>query len=779
MHRSVPLLLTVFLLAGCAARPGPAPMGDVYDEPIADVLAKAGDNAPELAAFLEGREPGTPEGEAARFLVAGLPLADAATLTAADLAENLDYAFRAREAFPWCADMAWGDFLRFVVPHRVAQERAQPWRKRLFEALRPEILGAANASEAALAVNRWVASQAAYGPTGRVDQGPLDTMARGLGRCEELVILLVDALRAVGVAARPCGVSWWRHTDDNHVWVEILDRGRDRGRWLPLGAGEVDSRPGLAWFSPWLHTAGTVWSTAYGQVGPAVDGELAPGRGSVIVERTADYVRAGTLDVELVDAAGEPVAGERVTVAVWNYGALRPDMAKRTGSRGRCAFALGAGDYLVTAGVDGKPAWAFAEVIPGGRALVRLRIRSDLPSGPDLPAGERWMRFPADPALAARLEAEAEALRRAMAPERKEIEAEREAELRGLEVLAAACLGVDSTGDSLLETPLGLAMRATGRNILEMVRAWSLSFTGLGANGLGEDGRSVLSAMLVLMEPKDLAALKGLPLADDVEAAVAMGRVLAAKHWYRDMDAADLARFVLGSRVDREAFAHWRAPLWERFGAWLGEAGSPLDLARKVNALAAGLDKVEHFRLGPGLDPLAALRAHAVSTDQDRAVLAAALLRSLGVPARMSPGRGWVEFHDGHAWLPLYPDDPASLGDSDAARAGRRYEEPARLAVRFTRNGESLGQETVQYWRDVTLCRFDDGALAVEEDLGLDWEDGRMVMTVPPGDRVLVGGARGPDNQAFVRLEPVALGPGQRLELDLCLDVPADLEDAS
>ncbi len=757
MPRIILLLVTLILAAGCAARGGPAPVGDVYDDGIAAALAKAGDNAPELRAFLDGREPGGEQAQAARFLVAGLPLRDAAVMTALDLAEHLDYAFRARQAFPWCADMPWDVFLRFVIPHRVAQERAQPWRKRLFETLRPEVLGLDGPGMVALAVNRWVARQAAYGPTARVDQGPLDTMARGLGRCEELVILLVDALRAVGVAARPCGVSWWRHTDDNHVWVEVWDR----GRWLPLGAGEVDSRPGLAWFSPRLHTAATVWSTAYGQVGPPVEGALAPRRGSVIVDRTADYVRAGTLDVELVDAGGDPVADARVYVSVWNYGALRPDSARRTDSHGRCAFVLGAGDYLVTTSVDGRLAHAFASVSPGEPSLARLR---PLPLALET---SRWMRFPADAALAATLEREAAALRRAMAPARREIEAARQGELQGLEVLVAACLGADTMDDPGLDTPLAQAMRGTGRNVVQLMDAWLRTLTTAG-----DHGREILAGMLTRMTPKDLACFRGPQLASDALAALDADRAVSGKGWYVDMDAEEYVRNVLASRVDREVFSHWRAPLWERFGPWLGDAAMPLDLARRVNKVAARPGMVERFRLGPGMDPLAVLRTDRVVSVQDRAVLAGAMLRSLGVPARMAPERDWVEFHDGREWLPMYPDRPAALGDRSVAEAGQRYARPARLAVRFTRGGRPLGEDEVRYWRDVTLCRFTEGGYPeVQEDLGLDWEDGRLVFTVPPGDWLLVSGTRGPGGQAFVRVDSLELGSGQDLALERSMDI--------
>ena len=167
--------------------------------------------APGPADFVARYPAGSEEREAARFLADNLPPGDAASLDAADLAENLDYAFLARRSLPWGRQVPFDLFLRYVLPHRVTQERLEPWRREYFSTLAPLLAGSADIRSAALAVNRWCFAQAGFATSSRWDQGPQDTRARGLGRCEELAILFVDAARSVGIPARPCWTPAWRH----------------------------------------------------------------------------------------------------------------------------------------------------------------------------------------------------------------------------------------------------------------------------------------------------------------------------------------------------------------------------------------------------------------------------------------------------------------------------------------------------------------------------------------------------------------------------------------
>ncbi len=48
------------------------------------------------------------------------------------LAENIEYAFKAWD-LPWCRDLSFGDFCRWILPYKMADEQPVKWRRELWE----------------------------------------------------------------------------------------------------------------------------------------------------------------------------------------------------------------------------------------------------------------------------------------------------------------------------------------------------------------------------------------------------------------------------------------------------------------------------------------------------------------------------------------------------------------------------------------------------------------------------------------------------------------------
>lgn len=183
------------------------------------------------------------------FLLEHMPEADAQTLSADFLLENVALAHAARAAVPWGAQIPDPVFFNDVLPYANATEARDPWRRRFFTDLLPLARTCHSASEAALRLNRTIFTN--YGVRystrrRRPDQSPAESIGTGLASCTGLSILLVDACRAVGVPARLAGVARWSSIEGNHTWVELWDNG-----WHFTGAAEPDSR-GVdhAWFRP-------------------------------------------------------------------------------------------------------------------------------------------------------------------------------------------------------------------------------------------------------------------------------------------------------------------------------------------------------------------------------------------------------------------------------------------------------------------------------------------------------------------------------------------------
>ncbi|MEW5774033.1 MAG: transglutaminase domain-containing protein [Thermodesulfobacteriota bacterium] len=707
------------------------------------------------AGWADGYPDGSERRAAARFLAENLPPGDAADLDPAALAEHLEYAFLAREAMPWGRQVPFDLFLRYVVPHRVTQERLQPWRKQLFETLVPLLAGVEDIRAAALAVNRWCFSMAGFSTTARWDQGPADTWTRGLGRCEELTILFVAAARAVGIPARTCLTPYWRHSDDNHLWAEFWDG----AGWRYLGSGEPESLPGLAWFSPHLPKAVLFLAGAYGGLRP---GEVtdapayAEGPGFLLLNRTAAYAPTGRLRAEVAGPDGRPADNATAFVHVYNYGRYAPVARLACGPDGAGELEAGGGDLLVCAARDGKADCAPARVEPGRTTAVRLVL-----DGRRLPEGERRMDYAEDPDRSAAAAAAFAQVEAAAAPVRAALEAERKARLESFAALAGRAAGGP-------DTPLAKALAEAGANVPELLRGLDL------AAARGREDFEAAAAMVLGMPSKDRAVASGPRLAAEARLALDARAGLRARGLL-DYDDEVFVRGVLPGRILFEQFSHWREGLAARVAGWAGQARDLRSLVRRVNRLLAGMSRIAPRGRGVLMTPAQALAAGGWQHPDELLVLGGALLRSLGVPARLHPDRNWLEFFDGAAWLPLYPGQPGDLGDTRAtAEAAAFYGPHARVEVRFRRGGEPLSGEEAQYYRDFAVSQLlDPGFFAVLEDPGLSWEEGAAVLDLPAGEYLLTCGARGGSGRPLVRSRVLDLAPGQAVSLEMSLD-PGD-----
>ncbi|WP_462326213.1 transglutaminase domain-containing protein [Desulfobaculum sp.] len=752
-------VLVLCVCAGCAGRSAPkamipddAPGAKQVADNIRAVLDVAGENAPELRRFLSRYEPGSRRRRAAWFLVANLPPADAMTMDEAALAEHVDYAFIARRAMPWGPSVPWDIFLRYVVPHRVTQEPVQPYRREFFSALAPLGVLSGDMRRAALSLNQWVFTRAAYGPSSRRDQGVQDTLARGAGRCEELSALLVAACRSLSIPARPCLVPAWRHDDGNHMWVEVWAA----GGWWPLGAGEIDADFGVGWFLKPALAAPIVLAPAYGH-GPSDEPLYARKRSCDIYNRTHEYTPPGDLLIR-VRGGDAPFGGGTAYIFVVNGGGLTRAARVTLDEDGEGRITLGGGDYLIGAGRGGQVAYAWTSVAPDETGQVTL----DLARG-GVPEGGRWVRFP----RYAEVEQHFSGMYESIKAQRKEAttsaETRRMSELGAFAGISAAVMQRRSVPGS--EAALEV-VRAAGRDGYEVLRALIMA---------ASEPNIPLREALEQMSPKDLVAMRP----EEAEAEARLARDAWQRAGHPAMD--DLFRdYVLSGRVADEPHSHWRRSLAERFGSGgVSVLGAARRVARGSAALAVARDTV----LGPPLTPMQNAASGLVTSEAERAVFAVAALRSLGVPARVDRDLPWVEFHDGHAWRPLYPEHASGVGDASAeARAKAWYEERGELEIRFAAGGRALDESALAYGREfaVAVIKPDGDIRRLENPkLRRDPERGSVHVALSAGRYVVTTVSRDVTGQPYLRLRLHTVRPGEATIVRRTLDhPPPEGEDA-
>lgn len=218
--------------------------------------------------------------EAMAYLIAWMPAGDRDTMRLDLLRENVACALQARERYAWTQALPDSIFLNEVVPYAVVDEVRDAWRADFAERFAPVVAGCTTLREAAEAVNRAIVAQVGVEyntQREKTNQSPAESMRQGMASCTGLSVLLVDALRSVGIPARFVGTPAWHDDRGNHSWTEVwydggwhfteyYFAGFDRG-WFVADAGQategdrahaiyaVSFRPTGDWFP-------MVWSEA-------------------------------------------------------------------------------------------------------------------------------------------------------------------------------------------------------------------------------------------------------------------------------------------------------------------------------------------------------------------------------------------------------------------------------------------------------------------------------------------------------------------------------------
>ena len=218
--KSLIVLLAICLSACTGSKYAGVP--NQYQELINQTMQTAGSNAKELKKAL--KQAPTTQREAMAFLIAYMPERDAKALTADFLLENVSYAFKAREEFPWAKEVPNDIFLNDVVAYVNLNENRENWRKDFYERFKKYVANCKTMREAIDSVNKNVRDELLVDyntKRERADQAPYESMRQHMASCSGLSILLTDAFRAVGIPSRVAGTPAWYDDRGNHNWSEV------------------------------------------------------------------------------------------------------------------------------------------------------------------------------------------------------------------------------------------------------------------------------------------------------------------------------------------------------------------------------------------------------------------------------------------------------------------------------------------------------------------------------------------------------------------------------
>ncbi|MBN2542316.1 transglutaminase domain-containing protein [bacterium] len=340
---------------------------DEDEEKVIENLEKAGDNAVELRRAIEYGADGIREGLC--FMIANMAPSDLANVSEDFLINDVSLSYNVRDEFWWGSKYSDELFLHYVLPYRVSQEPVEAWRPYLYSQLKPVVKDLETMSEVAVEVNRWCGERVKFQQTQRQDQGVFETLRSGYGRCEEMMIVYVSALRAVGIPAREAWTPYWAHCDNNHAWTEVWAD----GDWHYTGSCEPKPSLDNAWFNVSARRAAIVLASAFGHIDEnKTSDRLYKNRDHYgIINSTFNYRQPSKLTVVAEEES------THVWISVFNFGSLRPILHRYTDSDGLAAFYMGEGDFFVSAGKNGKSCWKVVELVQDQETRINLELSDD------------------------------------------------------------------------------------------------------------------------------------------------------------------------------------------------------------------------------------------------------------------------------------------------------------------------------------------------------------------------------------------------------------------
>ncbi len=147
--------------------------------------------------------------------------------------------------YPWSKDIPAEMAAASVSPDSVVDEIPCDWRSVLTPLIAPLVKDCSTAREAVLSISGGLGKvTGAYYSRERSkhNMNVLETLREKKISCTGQSILLVCALRSVGIPARAVGVHTWNHIEGNHTWAEAWFD----GEWHMIEMGERDFN------TPWV-----------------------------------------------------------------------------------------------------------------------------------------------------------------------------------------------------------------------------------------------------------------------------------------------------------------------------------------------------------------------------------------------------------------------------------------------------------------------------------------------------------------------------------------------
>lgn len=667
------------------------------------------------------------EKEAFYFLASNITPGDRVRMTPQEFATQIKVAVDARNKFPWCRELSKEMFQHYVLPYRATQEPFEDFRGEYSRELFKLLENTNDSEEAVYLVNEWVASKMTYKPTERYDQGPLSTIKRGYGRCEEETILFIAAARTVGIPTRQCYTPYWTFTDSNHSWVQVYVK----GRWYDLGPGELTSL-NKAWFSESRKRAAVLVTPVFGKYKEMENEKVIEKGLTYSILASPDYKQP--LKIKILDEKGKAATGFKISINVYNFANIRLLYSQKTDANGEAQFYVNQGDYYLLIWDDKMPNLYDWKKIsqPSRENPIVIKYK------PKPLRDEGWLRV-------IRVKPEKTSPdNRYTQGDIKNIENKRKLKEQDWQSYRTT-LGKEFTE----KTKTYDLLKDCGGNLpllLEMYRT------------LSPEQREEFKKIINIMADKDIATIQPDELKEHI--------ILSMKYT-RSYHDSIYTNYILQPRIYLESSLRWRKKCLDAQQSLKSNtiAERVKEINEWINSNCKEIDPDYIFGDFPNAGDMTLLKC---GSKKQLAVLAVGMLRSAGIPARLSENKQWAEYYHNNTFNPLYPKNPELLGKKEDKQENI-YKPKAALHIEFRQKEEKLGKSH-RYYYDFTISHFEKGNF---EEAEPDTFDGGIYnFNLSPSEHVLVYGQRNVHGDAYIRAIPFKYNPSSKNKMNIDITLP-------
>jgi len=263
-----------------------------------------------------------------------------------DVLRHVEHIHKIIKTIDYCKEIPIDIIFDYVLPYRINDEDFSLYSIKFYDELK-SLIKLDNIAESVLITNYWCYSKATYAQADARTQNAITTIKAGRGRCGEESVLLVSALRSIGIPARQCYSPYWAHCDDNHAWVEVYTG----HKWEFIGACEPEEKLNLGWFNNAASRALITRHRVFGLNKERIN--IDQNNIFTTITSTDMYVKTRTVTVNVYNK-GKKRPYAKVGLYTVNYCAPRLIYEKIADCNGTVQFEIGQGDALFIASYNKK-----------------------------------------------------------------------------------------------------------------------------------------------------------------------------------------------------------------------------------------------------------------------------------------------------------------------------------------------------------------------------------------------------------------------------------------